>query len=111
MRPAKDSVRADREIELASVATFEAVLGTRSNPFAALALRANRAVRPQAMFQVLPGCMLIWKKLEDLEGANCASAHFALLATIVVLMVHLPATVSGRRPPGRVTPDPLSSAC
>ena len=90
MRPAKDSVRADREIELASVAMLETVLGARRNSFAALARRANRAIRPQAMLQVLPGGMLIWKKLENLEGANCASAHFALLATIVVRVVHVP---------------------
>jgi hypothetical protein len=90
MRSAKDSVRADREIELASVAMFETVLRARSNPLAALALRADRAIRPQAMLQVAPGCMLIWKKLENLEAAHCALAHFAPLAIIVVLMVHAP---------------------
>jgi hypothetical protein len=90
MRPAEDSVRADGEIELASVAMFETALGARRNPFAAPALRANWAIRPQAMLQVVSGCMLIWKKLQNLEGAHCALAHFALLATFVVVMVHVP---------------------
>jgi hypothetical protein len=42
------------------------------------------------MLQVASSCILIWKKLENVEAADCASAQFALLATIVlrVYLVH-----------------------
>ena len=39
MRPAKDSVRADREIELASVATLETAVGARRDSSAAIAAK------------------------------------------------------------------------
>jgi hypothetical protein len=74
MRAFEDRTSADSEILFAGVTTVEAALSSR-NTFAFVAGRADHAVRPNARFQILPGRFRVGVLAEELEGADCASAH------------------------------------
>src|SRR5208282_6491537 len=71
----EDRACADREIQLAGVAAIEANLWLLADAFTAFALRAERAVRPEARFQIKPRRLSGREHLEKLECADCALAH------------------------------------
>ncbi len=68
--------RADGEIEIAaSVAAVEANPLASRDSLAALAVRTDNAVRPEARFQVQSRCFLIREGLEELKGTDRGAAH------------------------------------
>lgn len=84
MRPLEDGSSPNRESErsrsdLTGVAAVESGLAHR-DPFAALALRADNAIRPQAAFQIEPGGLRIREPLEQLKRADSRFAHAPILA-------------------------------
>src|SRR5208282_4632810 len=75
----EDRACADREIQLAGVAAIEANLWLLADAFTAFALRAERAVRPEARFQIKPRRLSGREHLEKLECADCALTHVICL--------------------------------
>jgi hypothetical protein len=71
----EDRACTDREIKGTGIAAIEANLGLLADALTALALRAERAIRPEPRFQVESRRLGIGKHLEQLEGADCGSAH------------------------------------
>src|SRR5208282_1230386 len=87
--PLEDRACADREIEGAGIAAIKANLGLLANALMALALRAERAVRPEPRFQVQSRRLRRRKHLEKLKDADCAFAHKNLLSALSD-MHHIP---------------------
>src|SRR5208282_5220233 len=75
----EDRACADREIQLAEIAAIEANLWLLADAFTAFALRAERAVRPEARFQIKPRRLSGREHLEKLECADCALTHVICL--------------------------------
>ena len=68
----------DREIEGTGIAAVEANLGLFPDALPALTLRAERAIGPEAGFQIEPRRLRRGEHLEKLEGADCAFTHFSM---------------------------------
>src|SRR5208282_4732983 len=75
MTPLEDRACTDREIEGTGVAAIEANLRLFPNALTALALRAERSVRPEPRFQIETRRLRRREHLEKLEGTDCAFAH------------------------------------
>jgi len=79
VRPPEDRPCSDGERELVAGVTAIEALGPRDNAFARLALRTDRAVRPQAAFHVSAGGFLVRENLEQLKSADCGLAHESMI--------------------------------
>jgi hypothetical protein len=91
----EDRAGANGEVEIAaSVAAVEANPLAGSDTLPAFAVRAANAVRPQARLQIEPRCILIGKRLKELEGADCGTGHLCRLAAIVSIQLHLCCDIS-----------------
>src|SRR5579859_1726225 len=80
----KDGASANGEVKIAaSVAAVEPNPLARRNPFTALAVRTDHAVRPEARFQIEPSGFLVREGLKQLESADSAFAHLAHLLLLL----------------------------
>ena len=77
VRTPEDGVRAYREIPFAQVAAVETILAG-GNALAAVALGTNRAVRPQAGFEVFPSGFYVGDKVEKFFGTDCQAVVHGL---------------------------------
>jgi hypothetical protein len=81
----KDGSRSDGEVDLAGIAAIEAALAG-SDSFAGLASRTDSTIGPKPRFQIEPCGLRIGKHLEQLERADCGTAHLGdLYRTPVVI--------------------------
>lgn len=74
----EDRACADREIEGTGVAAVETNLWLLADALTALALRTERAIRPEPRFQVNSCRLRRREHLEKLESRYCAFAHISL---------------------------------
>ena len=75
MAALEDRSCADREVKGTGIAAIEANLGLLADAFTALALRAERAIGPEARFQIDPRRLGGREHLEKMEGADRGFTH------------------------------------
>ena len=75
MRPLKDGSRSHGEVQRTGVAAIETVFAGSDFP-ARFALRADDAIGPKAGFEIGTRRFNVREAAEELEGADCASAHW-----------------------------------
>lgn len=78
MRPLEDGSGANGEVQLAFIATIEAVLAG-CDAILAAASGASDAVGPEPSFKVNPRCFRVWDHCKELESAYCALAHESIV--------------------------------
>src|SRR6185437_2695241 len=78
VRSLENCTRPNREFEHASITGIESVLPF-CDALCRFALGAHCAVRPKSLFKIRNRARFIGKLLEELEGADCTSAHFVAL--------------------------------
>ena len=104
MRPLEDGASADREVQLAGIATIESTLPS-GDSLLALAGRAGNAILPEPGFEIQPGGFRVGVHLKQLKRAYCAFAHglnILYSRTLVkgikyIIPFHFP-SLSSRRP-------------
>jgi hypothetical protein len=79
VRPLENRASTDGEIQLAFVATVEALALAISDAILTAARRAGGAFRPETALQVHAGGRFVGKHLEELKGADCRFAHGSTL--------------------------------